>query len=148
MDPGGINRVVVAVRDLEKAKVLYSTVLGATFQDASWTGEPFGMNVAISWDAGIELCAPMPGREKDSLVSQFLDDHGDGILSVVFGVRDADLAKERAEQAGIQAVHSVDYSQAEIDSHLGGLFRKYKEYFVNSIEQCGFAAALAEIEAK
>jgi catechol 2,3-dioxygenase-like lactoylglutathione lyase family enzyme len=148
MKPMGINRIVLAVRDLEKAKALYSSMLGATFYDASWTGAPLGMEVAISWDAGIEICAPMPGREKDSLISGFLDQHGDGILTIVFGVQDADAVNKRAEQLGIQALHSVDYSQADIDAHLDGLFKKYKEHFMNSAEACGFTAALAQIERK
>lgn len=148
MKPMGINRIIVAVRDLQKAKVLYSNMLGATFHDASWTGAPLGMEVAISWDAGIEICAPMQGREKDSMISGFLDEHGDGILSIVFGVQDADAVQKRAEQLGIKALYSVDYSSAEIDAHLDGLFKKYKEYFMNSVEACGFTATLAQIEWK
>lgn len=65
----GVNRVMIAVHDMEKAKQQYADLLGATFMDANWTGEPFGISVAIAWDAGIELCAPLPGREKDSAVS-------------------------------------------------------------------------------
>lgn len=148
MKPLGINRIILAVRDLQKAKALYSRMLGATFHDASWTGAPLGMDVAISWDAGIEICAPMPGREKDSMISGFLDRHGDGILSVVFGAEDADAIKGGAEGLGIQALYSVDYSQAEIDAHLDGLFRKYKEWFMNSAEACGFTATIAQIEPK
>ena len=77
----GINRVVIAVRNLEESKKIYSDMLGATFVDAHWTGAPFGIHVAISWDAGIELCAPMSGRESDSAVSQFLAQKGEGIMS-------------------------------------------------------------------
>jgi catechol 2,3-dioxygenase-like lactoylglutathione lyase family enzyme len=59
----GVNRIMIAVHDLDKAKQQYSDLLGATFVDAHWTGEPFGISVSIAWDAGIELCAPLPGRE-------------------------------------------------------------------------------------
>jgi len=148
MKPRGINRIVLAVRDIEDAKALYSTMLGATFYDASWTGEPFGINVAISWDAGIELCAPRPGRERDSIVSRFLDEHGDGILKIVFDVQDADTAKAQAEKCGLHGMHSVDYSQADIDAHLDGLFKRYKEHFMDSGERCGFAFTFAQIEPK
>ena len=61
---------------LEKSKKFYSEVLGATFYEANWTGKEFGIEVAISWDAGIELCAPMPGRENDSMISPLLDENG------------------------------------------------------------------------
>ena len=60
----GVNRIILAVRDLQKAKSYYADLLGATFHEANWTGEPFGIQVAISWNAGIELCAPIPGKER------------------------------------------------------------------------------------
>lgn len=68
MNLRGINRIIVAVHDLEKSKRYYSELLGATFNNADWTGEDYGINVAISWDAGIELCAPMKGRENEEHV--------------------------------------------------------------------------------
>ena len=46
----GVNRVMIAVHDIEKAKRQYSDLLGATFLDADWTGQPFGINVSIAWD--------------------------------------------------------------------------------------------------
>ena len=61
MKPKGVNRVVVAVKDLEKAIDIYSKLLGATFYDVSAGSEQFGIKAAISWDAGIELCAPIAG---------------------------------------------------------------------------------------
>ena len=144
----GINRVVIAVHNVEKSKEFYSKLLGATFNDANWTGEPFGIKVAISWDAGLELCAPMPGRETDSAVSAFLEKNGEGVVNVFFGVSDAGAAKERAAKAGIETAHSLDYTQEEIDSHLGGLFSKYEEHTLTSAEQCGFAMTLAQIDPK
>jgi hypothetical protein len=74
--------VMIAVHDIRKAKQQYSDLLGATFMDVDWTGAPFRINVAIAWDAGIELCAPMPGREKDSAISQFLSHRGEGVTKV------------------------------------------------------------------
>ena len=53
MAVNGVNRIILAVRDLQKAKAYYEDLLGATFHDAHWTGEPFGIQVAISWNAGI-----------------------------------------------------------------------------------------------
>ena len=68
--------------------------------------------------------------------------------NVVFGVSDADSAKEQAELAGVESFHSVDFTQEEIDKHLQGLFRSYKEFFLNSFEQCGFGIALGQIDPK
>jgi methylmalonyl-CoA/ethylmalonyl-CoA epimerase len=133
---------------MERAKRQYSDLLGATFMDANWTGEPFGINVAIAWDAGIELCAPMPGREKDSAVSQFLAQRGEGIMNVFFGVDDGDAANERASAQGYGCVNALDYTQEEIDQHLGGLFSRYQEFTLNSAVRLGFAVTLARIDEK
>ena len=144
----GVNRVMIAVHDIEKAKQKYRDLLGATFMEAHWTGEPYGISVAISWDAGIELCAPLPGRENDSAVSQFLAHHGEGIMTVFFGVDDGDAANDRASAHGFNSVNSLDYSQDEIDQHLGGLFSRYQEFFLDTWGQCGFTVALAQIDEK
>jgi len=144
----GVNRVMMAVHDLEKAKALYSDMLGATFEDAHWTGAPFGIAVSIAWDAGIELCAPLPGREHDSAISAFLAQKGEGVMNVFFAVSDGDAAMERAAALGIACVGALDYTQAEIDAHLGGHFRRYQEFTLNTGAQCGCTVSLARIEPK
>lgn len=148
MSTNGVNRIVIAVRDLEDSKKKYHDLLGATFADAHWTGEPFGISVSIAWDAGIELCAPLPGRENSSAVSGFLSTHGEGVMSVYFNVSDGEAAMERATRHGYKRVHSLDYTQAEIDDHLGGLFERYQEFNLDTGESCGFAVSLARIENK
>lgn len=144
----GVNRIMIAVHDLEAGKQKYHDLLGATFVDAHWTGEPFGICVSIAWDAGIELCAPMPGRETTSAVSQFLAHHGEGLMSVFFDVEDGEAALERALSHGYRSVHTLDYSQAEIDEHLGGRFRRYQEFNLHTAERFGFGISLARIEPK
>ncbi|MFM5948059.1 MAG: VOC family protein [Novosphingobium sp.] len=139
---------MIAVHDIEKAKREYRDLLGATFIDADWTGRPFGINVSIAWDAGIELCAPMPGRESDSAVSQFLAHRGEGIMNVFFGVDDCDAAVKKASVQGYDCVNSLDYTQEEIDLHLGAMFQKYQEVTLNSSAHLGFAVTLARIDAK
>lgn len=139
---------MIAVREMDKAKLQYSDLLGATFVDADWTGEPWGISVSIAWDAGIELCAPLPGRESDSAVSQFLAHRGEGIMNVFFGVDDGDAAFERASAQGYDCVNALDYTQDEIDRNLGGLFTRYQEFTLDSRARCGFAVTLARIDEK
>ena len=146
MKPRGINRIVIAVKDLQKGVDLYSKLLGATFHKASGTGEPMGIDVAISWDAGIELCAPLPG--KDVFLEQHIEQNGEGIMAVVFRVDDADEARDMAENAGINVLVPIDYSQDEINQHFEGMFSKYKEYVLDSTEKCGFSVMLGQIELK
>lgn len=144
----GVNRIILAVRDLEKAKSYYSNLLGATFHEAHWTGEPFGIQVAISWNAGIELCAPIPGKEHECFLTPLLDARGETILNVVFNVDDADEGLARAKGLGIMTTNAVDYTQEEIDLHLDGLFTRYKEYFLNTGAQCGYGITLGQFEEK
>ena len=144
----GVNRILIAVHDLETAKQTYHDLLGATFADAHWTGEPFGISVSIAWDAGIELCAPLAGREDSSAVSAFLATRGEGVMNVFFNVDDGDAAMERASRHGYGAVHALDYTQGEIDQHLGGRFQRYQEFFLDTGQRCGFAVSLARIEPK
>jgi len=33
----GVNRIILAVRNLEEAKKYYADLLGATFHEANWT---------------------------------------------------------------------------------------------------------------
>lgn len=144
----GVNRIMIAVRDLEAGKKMYHELLGATFMDAHWTGEPFGIAVSIAWDAGIELCAPLPGREESSAVSGFLATRGEGVMGVFFNVADGEAAMARAIRHGYNSIHSLDYTQSEIDQHLGGLFQRYQEHNLNTGGRCGFTVSLARIEAK
>lgn len=148
MNVNGVNRIMIAVRDLEAAKKMYRDLLGATFVDAHWTGEPFGIAVSIAWDVGIELCAPLPGREESSAVSGFLATHGEGVMNVFFNVADAEVAMERATRHGYSSLHALDYTQAEMDRHLGGLFQRYQEHNLDTAERCGFTVSLARIEAR
>jgi catechol 2,3-dioxygenase-like lactoylglutathione lyase family enzyme len=146
MAASGVNRVMIAVHDLEEAKQKYHDLLGATFIDAYWTGAPFGIAVSIAWDAGIELCAPLPGREHDCAVSAFLAAHGEGVMNVFFNTDNCEAAMERATAQGYGCINALDYTQAEIDAHLGGFFQRYQEYTLNTVDRCGFTVSLARIE--
>jgi len=147
MKPLGVNRVTIAVKDLEKGKELYSGLLGATFFPAD-AGEAakMGIEVAMSWDAGIELVAPLADR--DSFVKQIIENRGEGVIGVVFAVDDIDEVHEAAQKRGIKAWHSIDYSQEEIDKHLQGRFSKYKEYMYDPMTTYGAAPVVGQFNLK
>lgn len=67
-------------------------------------------------------------------------------MNVYFDVADAEAALARATACGVACQHALDYSQAEIDAHLGGLFRRYQEFVLRTTAQCGFGISLARIE--
>ena len=146
MKPRGVNRVVVAVKDLDKAIDTYSKLLGATFLDVSAGSEQYGVKAVISWDAGIELCAPIPGR--NSYIEQIINKRGEGLIGVIFCVDDVEQARVQAKEMGISVLSSLDYDQKQIDEQLEGRFKKYKWYMLNAGDLCGVGAFIGQIEPK
>ena len=147
MKPQGVNRVTIAVKDLEKGIDFYTRLLGATFHEA--TAEDvvtLGIRVAMSWDAGIELVSPMPDRE--SFITEFLEQRGEGLMGVVFAVDDVDEAYKAAQALGIGVWYTVDYNQEEIDKHLQGRFTKYKEYMLEAETSYGVGPVIGEFKTK
>ncbi len=147
MKPLGVNRVTIAVKDIDKGKELYSELLGATFHSANEVdATALGVEVAMSWDAGIELVSPLP--DHDSFVKHIIETRGEGVIGVVFAVDDIDEVHKVAEKRGIKAWHSIDYSQEEIDEHFQGRFKKYKEYMYDPSTTYGAAPIVGQIEPK
>ena len=147
MKPQGVNRVTIAVKDFEKAMAFYTRLLGATFHEA--TAEDavaLGVRVSMSWDAGIELVSPMQDRE--SFVTEFIEERGEGLMGVVFAVDDVEEAHQAAQALGVGVWYTVDYSQEEIDRHLQGRFTKYKEYMLDADTSHGVGPVIGEFKIK
>ncbi len=126
----GVNRVVMAVRDLDEGRAFYEKLLGCTFHHANdEEAATFGVKVLFSWDGGVELIAPIPGA--DSYIEKILDEKGEGMVGVVWAVPDADASKAAADELGVVAFHTLDYSQDDIDQHLQGRFTRYYEHFLS-----------------
>ena len=129
MKQQGVNRVVMAVRDLEAGRAFYEELLDCTFHSANdEEASAFGVQVLMSWDGGIELVAPIEGA--GSHVDAILDAKGEGLIGVVWAVADADRAKEAAERLGVPSFFTLDYDQDQIDANLQGRFTKYYQHFL------------------
>lgn len=125
----GVNRVVMAVRDLEAGRAFYEKLLGCTFHPGNDAeAATFGVKMVFSWDAGIELVAPIEG--KGSHIEKVLAERGEGIIGVVWAVADADASKVAADELGVSTFHTLDYSQEQIDSDLQGRYTRYYEHFM------------------
>ena len=145
MKQRGVNRVTMAVWDLDAGKEFYAKVLGAEFHGVNDAeAETFGVRCAIAWNAGIELVAPIEGRE--SRIRQFLEANGEGLTGVIFAVPDVDAARDAARDAGVPTIYGLDYSQEEIDENLQGRFKKYKEHFLGAGAVLGAGVVLGEFE--
>jgi len=143
----GVNRVTIAVKDLKKGMEVYSRLLGATFHGAkAQDAAAFGIEVAMSWDAGIELVAPLPDR--DSHVKEFIEQRGEGLMGVVFGVDDVEEAREQAQSLGAQVWHTLEYDQDDLDKYFQGRFKKYREHMLGPEGTCGVAPVIGQFEPK
>lgn len=121
--------MVMAVRDLDAGRAFYERLLGCTFHPGNdEEAAAFGVRMLFSWDAGIELIAPIEGR--DSYIEKVIDERGEGLIGVVWAVADADAAKAAGDELGVSTFHTLDYSQDEIDANLQGRFRRYYEHFM------------------
>ncbi len=129
----GVNRVVMAVRDLDEGRAFYEKLLDCTFDHANdEEAAKFGVKILFSWDAGIELVAPIPGT--DSYIEKILDDRGEGMVGVVWAVADADASKAAAAELGVGSFFTLDYSQDQIDRDLQGRFTRYYEHFLSGAD--------------
>ena len=141
MKQQGVNRVVMAVRDLEAGRAFYEELLDCTFHPANdEEAAAFGVRVLMSWDGGIELVAPIEGA--DSHVSTILDEKGEGLIGVVWAVPDADKAKAAAERLGVPSVFTLTYDQDQIDANLQGRFTTYHQHFLLPAGPLGDAQVL------
>jgi hypothetical protein len=68
-----------------------------------------GFIMCISWEAGLEVVAPMEERtEFNTWLWSELETKGEGVTSVVFGVRDLDWHNQRLAKMGIEAGTLMD----------------------------------------
>ncbi|MEJ7927792.1 hypothetical protein WG908_13635 [Sphingobium sp. AN641] len=62
-----------------------------------------GVVLYIDWSAGLEIVAPMPERtEQNESLHDLLDNRGEGVLAVIYGVEDLDAHKEKLEAKGFE----------------------------------------------
>jgi len=72
-----------------------------------------GFVMYLSWEAGLEVVAPLPERTAfNQALYDRLETHGEGVLGVVFGVRDMDKHKARLAALGIELGPLMDDSPA------------------------------------
>ena len=110
----GVNRVVMLVRDLDAGRAFYEKLLGCTFHSVNdEEAAAFGVRTVFSWDGGIELVAPLEGKE--SHLTKILEERGEGLIGVVWAVRDADASKAAGADLGVTSYFSLDYDQAQED---------------------------------
>lgn len=144
MKTRGLSRVVIGVKNLDEAVARYSRLLGATFSlIPRETSERFGSLVAISWDAQLELVAPIPGVEGRGLLNK-----QEGFMGIIYNCDDVEAARAISAEMGGEVIATIVMNQQQIDRHLEGRFSYFVEYAINPSVTDGVPSALAQITAK
>jgi predicted enzyme related to lactoylglutathione lyase len=106
-----VSHVVYCFRpeNIDRAMQFLSDVLGATFEDSS--RPELGLRIYISLENGLELIAPSPdvGVVAERF-TRFLDEHGEGVYNIVYGVEDLDETIERAKPFGVDVTHRSSFA--------------------------------------
>jgi methylmalonyl-CoA/ethylmalonyl-CoA epimerase len=102
-----IERIVVGVRDLEKAKSFFADILDIKF-DETMADENLKIRAAYSV-LGLELIESMT---PESMIGKFIETRGEGVFGIVLKVTDMKAAVKKMEEKGMKRVG---------DMHLGGL---------------------------
>jgi len=80
---------------------------GATLE--RYEREDAGILICVNWEAGLEILAPLPQRtEFNAMLYDHLEKHGEGIFSVVFGVKSIDEEGKRLEGLGYAVGPQLD----------------------------------------
>ena len=108
METQGLDRVVMVVKDLDKAANQYSEVLGVTFWDAG-VQEDQGVRAMVSWDGQVELISPVSAQ---SAAAKFLERKGEGVIGVAWKVKDIDEASAEVANKGFRIMEKFDFPAA------------------------------------
>ena len=97
-----IDRIAIAVKDLEKAADFFSDLLGIEF-DIVGSSEQLGMRGGYS-ACGLEL---IESTHPDSIIGRFLEQRGEGLWALVLKVRNMDEMIKRFEEKGLKVAGDV-----------------------------------------
>ena len=149
-----LDRVVVAVSELDVAVRQYARLLGRT---PSWRGEQPAAGTQNSLfrlgNTVLEIVAPRPqslGDPADPSVPQdgareslraFLDAQGEGLLALVFGTEDADAFRSAVQERGLQPTPVEKQLDRDVES---GAFREWRRVSLSPAATRGVALSAVE----
>jgi hypothetical protein len=141
----GISRVVLIYRpeNLRSAVKEFKQALNITDFEGPYDLAEIGVQVVISWTAGIELIAPMPSGTHSAAMWEVLKKRGEGMFNLVYRVRNLQKAEAHAAAHGYprrgEYINALDVEQSWRDR-----FRLLKEAALADI--AGTAVTLIQIE--
>ena len=113
-----IDRIAIAVKDLEKAAAFFSDLLDIDF-DIVGTQSELGMRGGYS-ASGLEL---IESTHPKSLIARFLEQRGEGLWAVVLKVKNMDEMIKKFEAKGLKVAGDVTVgSMREVAFHPKGSY--------------------------
>ena len=95
-----IDRVHIAVKDLDKATKFLSEMLGTTFSEEPVENKDINVRVKFS-PIGLEI---VESTSPDSAFAKFLETRGEGMFSLCFKVPNLDEAVEHCQSMGMRVM--------------------------------------------
>ena len=129
----GLDRVVIATRDIEGTAGRFADLLGLSFSDrirptTQTAAGAQALSMVIS-AAGVELITP---EEDGNEVARFIDEHGPGLYALSIRVADLDEATAELAERGVEPVGEFETGEfRETFFHpetFGGAFVILAEY--------------------
>jgi hypothetical protein len=108
-----IDHIVFFYRTRERAddtRDKMSAVFGLAPEDwdeAVEIGAPLNAVTQLCWSAGLEIACATPGFEDSWIGKPLIDERGEGLHMVAFGVKDIDEANRRATNAGFVIAQTI-----------------------------------------
>ena len=99
-----IDRIAIAVKDLDKAVGFFSDLLDIDFYVFP-TKEGMGMRGAYS-ACGLELIAP---TGPDTMLSKFIEKRGEGLWSIILKAKNTDEAIRKFEEKRLRPTGDVTF---------------------------------------
>lgn len=95
--------------------------------------EDMGFSMYINWEAGLEVVTPMEKpTDFNRMLYDWLESRGEGLMGVVFGIRDLDKHKARLEEQGFDVGHIMDDHPDSPWHHKIRLFERVGGVVMNS----------------
>lgn len=142
----GLHHVVwcVAPEHFESVRRFWEGSLGVSLHEIDLPD--LGLRVLISWRAGLEIMTPAyaSGSMVDA-AQAFLDEKGDGVYSVVYGVDDLDARVAELEAEGRRLLFRDTIPADEVDARKLSDGERFSIRQAGFDEYCGLRLCLQEI---
>lgn len=98
-----VEHIGIAVKDLQKANKLFSTLLGkAPYKEEEVESEKVTTSFFIQDHTKVEL---LSASDEESPIQKFIEKRGEGLHHIAFEVEDINLEMQRLRDAGFQLLN-------------------------------------------